>query len=747
MNFGGINPEINLRPHQKDAIARILYGGNTLLAHEVGAGKTYEMVAAAMESKRIGLSHKSLFVVPNHLTEQTATEVLRLYPGANVLVATKRDFEAKNRKKFCAKIATGDYDIIIIGHSQFEKIPLSEERQERYITSQIEEITEGIRELKQERGERWSIKQMEASKKSLEARLERLQASHKKDDVITFEELGVDRLFVDEAHGYKNLYLYTKMQNVAGISQTEAQKSSDMFMKCRYMDELTGGRGIIFATGTPVSNSMTELYTMQRYLQFDKLRSMGLQNFDAWASTFGETTTALELAPEGTGFRAKTRFSKFFNLPELMKTFKDVADIKTADMLNLPRPKANFHVVSVKPTEEQRQLVAGLSERASRVHSRQVRPEEDNMLKITSDGRKIGLDQRLINPLLPDDPGSKVNTCVRNVFQIWQDTQADRLTQLIFCDFSTPGKDKGFNVYDDIKQKLIASGVPESEIAFIHDADTEKKKDELFAKVRSGEVRVLMGSTQKMGAGTNVQDRLIALHDLDCPWRPADLEQRAGRIIRQGNQNPEVNIYRYVTESTFDAYLYQTVENKQKFISQIMTSRTPLRSCEDVDESVLSYSEVKALCIGDPRIKEKMELDIDVNKLKMLEASFKNQHYTLQDRLRKTLPASISATEQKIELLERDQATADKTKSADFQMTIMGKTFGLDAEGNPRKQEAGEALLAVAQTLGRNAGTVGEYRGFGMSFYMEQATGKVYLNLQGATTHNVELGTSVLGNL
>ena len=486
---------------------------------------------------------------------------------------------------------------------------------------------------------------------------------------------------------------------------------------------------------------------MQRYLQFDKLRSMGLQNFDAWASTFGETTTALELAQEGTGFRAKTRFSKFFNLPELMKTFKDVADIKTADMLNLPRPKANFHVVSVKPTEEQRQLVAGLSERASRVHSRQVRPEEDNMLKITSDGRKIGLDQRLINPLLPDDPGSKVNTCVRNVFQIWQDTQADRLTQLIFCDFSTPGKDKGFNVYDDIKQKLIARGVPESEIAFIHDADTEKKKDELFAKVRSGEVRVLMGSTQKMGAGTNVQDRLIALHDLDCPWRPADLEQRAGRIIRQGNQNPEVNIYRYVTESTFDAYLYQTVENKQKFISQIMTSRTPLRSCEDVDESVLSYSEVKALCIGDPRIKEKMELDIDVNKLKMLEASFKNQHYTLQDRLRKTLPASISATEHKIELLERDKTTADKTKSADFQMTIMGKTFGLDAEGNPRKQEAGEALLAAAQTLGRNAGTIGEYRGFRMSFYMEQATGKVYLNLQGATTHNVELGTSVLGNL
>ena len=747
LHFGGINPDINLRPHQRDAIARILYGGNTLLAHEVGAGKTYEMVAAAMESKRIGLSHKSLFVVPNHLTEQMATETLRLYPGANVLVATKRDFETRNRKKFCAKIATGDYDIIIIGHSQFEKIPLSTERQARFIDQQIQEITDGIEALKSEQGGRWSVKQMEASKKSLEARLEKLLASHKKDDVITFEELGVDRLFVDEAHSYKNLYLYTKMQNVAGISQTEAQKSSDMFMKCRYMDELTGGKGIIFATGTPVSNSMTELYTMQRYLQLGKLQSMGLQNFDAWASTFGETTTSLELAPEGTGFRAKTRFSRFFNLPELMKVFKDVADIKTADMLNLPRPKANFHVVSVKPTDEQRQLVAGLSERASRVHNRQVEPTEDNMLKITSDGRKIGLDQRLMNPLLPDDPDSKVNTCVKNVFQIWSDTKEDRLTQLVFCDFSTPGKDKGFNVYDDIKQKLIASGVPESEIAFIHDADTEKKKDELFAKVRSGEVRVLMGSTQKMGAGTNVQDRLIALHDLDCPWRPADLEQRAGRIIRQGNQNPEVNIYRYVTESTFDAYLYQTVENKQKFISQVMTSRTPLRSCEDVDESVLSYAEVKALCIGDSRIKEKMELDIDVNKLKVLEASFKDQRYALQDKLRKSLPASISATEKKIGLLEQDLAISERTKGAEFQMTIMGHSFGLDADGKPQKQEAGETLLAAAQTLGNNQGTIGEYRGFKMSFYTDQAFGKVYLNLQGASSYNVELGTSAAGNL
>ena len=748
LKFGGINPDINLRKHQKDAIARILYGGNTLLAHEVGAGKTYEMVAAAMESKRIGLSHKSLFVVPNHLTEQMATETLKLYPGANVLVATKRDFETKNRKKFCAKIATGDYDAIIIGHSQFEKIPLSKIRQVKFINSQIDEITEGIEELKAMRGERWSIKQMENSKKNLEEKLEKLLASHKKDDVITFEELGVDRLFVDEAHSYKNLYLYTKMQNVAGISQTEAQKSSDMFMKCRYMDELTGGKGVIFATGTPVSNSMTELYTMQRYLQFGKLKSMGLQNFDAWASTFGETTTALELAPEGTGFRAKTRFSKFFNLPELMKVFKDVADIKTADMLNLPRPKANFHVVSVKPTEEQKQLVAGLSERASKVHNHQVEPNVDNMLKITSDGRKIGLDQRLINPLLHDDPNSKVNTCVKNVFQIWNDTKKDKLTQLIFCDFSTPGKEKDFNVYDDIKRKLIADGVPENEIAFIHDADTEKKKDELFAKVRNGEVRVLMGSTQKMGAGTNVQDRLIALHDLDCPWRPADLEQRAGRIIRQGNKNPEVNIYRYVTESTFDAYLYQTVENKQKFISQVMTSKTPLRSCEDVDESVLSYAEVKALCIGDTRIKEKMELDIDVNKLKVLEASFKDQRYALQDKLRKSLPASISATEAKIDLLKKDVATAEATKDSDFKMTIMGKTFSLDSEGKPQKQEAGEALLAAAQTVGLNAGTIGEYRGFKMSVYMDQNFyGKIFLNLEGAINHNIELGTSETGNL
>jgi len=746
LRFGGINPEIALREHQKNAIARILYGGNTLLAHEVGAGKTYEMVAAAMEGKRLGLSHKSLFVVPNHLTEQMATETLRLYPGANVLVATKKDFETKNRKKFCARIATGDYDAIVIGHSQFEKIPLSPERQARFIEEQIEEITRGIEELKEERGERWTIKQMEKSKKDLEVKLEKLQATHRKDDVIVFEELGVDRLFVDEAHNYKNLFLYTKMQNVAGISQTEAQKSSDMYMKCRYMDELTDNKGIVFATGTPVSNSMTELYTMQRYLQHDKLQEMGLQHFDAWASTFGETVTALELAPEGTGFRAKTRFARFFNLPELMATFKEVADIKTANTLNLPRPKANFHTVAVQPSEHQKELVQALSERASKVHNKQVEPTEDNMLKITSDGRKIGLDQRLINPLLPDDPNSKVNACTNNVFKIWEDTKADKLTQLVFCDFSTPGKGS-FNVYDDIKKKLIAKGVPEEEIAFIHDADTEAKKDQLFAKVRGGAVRVLMGSTQKMGAGTNVQDRLIAMHDLDCPWRPADLEQRAGRIVRQGNRNPEVDIYRYVTENTFDAYLYQTIENKQKFISQVMTSRTPLRSCEDVDESVLSYAEVKALCIGDPRIKEKMELDVDVAKLKMMEANFKSQQFALEDKLRKGFPCVIAQTEQKIQSLEKDAATAERTREQDFSITILGKIYGLDAEGKPRKQEVGEALLAAAQALGKNQGTIGEYRGFKMGFYFEPEFKKVYLNLTGVGTHNVELGESSMGNL
>ncbi|MBQ7262085.1 MAG: DEAD/DEAH box helicase family protein [Synergistaceae bacterium] len=746
--FPGMSQEITLRPHQRDAIARVLFGGNTLLAHEVGAGKTYEMAAAAMESKRLGLASKSLFVVPNHLTEQMAIETLRLYPGANVLVATQKDLEAKNRKKFCARIATGDWDAVIIGHSQFEKIPLSQERQERALRRQIEEITRGIHAARGIRGGGgWSVKQMEKARKGLETKLEKLQARERKDDVITFEELGVDRLFVDEAHSFKNLYLYTKMHNVAGIPQAEAQKSQDMFMKCRYMDEQTGRKGVVFATGTPVSNSMTELYTMQRYLQFDQLEEMGLGQFDAWASTFGETVSALELAPEGTGFRMKTRFARFFNLPELMAVFKEVADIKTADELGLDRPEARYHTVSVEPTEEQKGLVAALSERASKVHHRRVRPEDDNMLKITSDGRKIGLDQRLIDPLLPDAPGSKVNACMENVLKIWEEGKEERTTQLVFCDFSTPGKDKGFNVYDDMKKKLVARGVPKEEIAFIHDARTEKDKEALFERVRNGEVRVLMGSTQKMGSGTNVQDRLIATHDLDCPWRPADLEQRAGRIVRQGNRNPEVHIYRYVTEGTFDAYLWQTVENKQKFISQIMTSKAPLRSCEDVDESVLSYAEVKALCIGDPRIKEKMELDIDVSKLRLQEKGFQQQKFELEDKLRKAYPERERKLGLLIEHLKADAHRSTETKDAPFTMTILGKRYATGEDGEPQKKEAAEALVAAAQALGGAEGTIGEYRGFEMSFYHDLTFGKTFLTLTGATTHRVELGESAMGNL
>ena len=626
ITFGGMTPEIQLREHQRNAVAHILYGGNTLLAHEVGAGKTFEMVAAAMESKRLGLCQKPLFVVPNHLTEQWASEFIRLYPSASILVATKKDFERANRQKFCARIATGDYDAVIIGHSQFERIPVSQERQQRLLREQLDDITHGIEELKYQRGEQFSIKQLERTRKQLENRLSKLEAEERKDDVVTFEQLGVDRLYVDEAHSFKNLFLYTKMRNVAGLSQTESQKSSDMFLKCRYMDEITGGKGIVFATGTPVSNSMTELYTMQRYLQYGTLQQKSMSHFDAWASTFGETTTAIELAPEGTGYRARTRFAKFFNLPELMNLFKEVADIKTADQLNLPRPTAHYETVVVKPSAYQQEMVQALSERAAAVHSGAVEPSVDNMLRITSDGRKLGLDQRLMNPLLPDDPGSKVNACVRNIVRIWREGAAEKLTQLVFCDLSTPrGKaaseketadadtlladetgSENFNVYDDIRAKLIAQGIPKEQIAFIHEANTEVRKKELFAKVRSGQVRVLMGSTAKMGAGTNVQDRLAALHDLDCPWRPGDLEQRAGRIVRQGNRNKDVYIYRYVTEATFDAYLWQTVENKQKFISQIMTSKSPVRSCDDVDETALSYAEIKALCAGDPRIKEKM---------------------------------------------------------------------------------------------------------------------------------------------
>ena len=684
ITFGGMTPSITLRDHQLGAIAHILYGGNTLLAHEVGAGKTFEMVAAAMEAKRLGLCQKSLFVVPNHLTEQWASEFLRLYPSAKILVTTKKDFETHNRKKFCARIATGDYDAVIIGHSQFEKIPISHERQERLLQEQIDEITEGIAEVKFSGGERFTVKQLERTKKSLEVRLEKLQAEGRKDDVVTFEQLGVDRLFVDEAHNYKNLFLYTKMRNVAGLSTSDAQKSSDMFAKCRYMDEITGSRGVIFATGTPVSNSMTELYTMQRYLQYDRLQELNMTHFDCWASRFGETVTALELAPEGTGYRARTRFSKFFNLPELMNLFKEVADIKTADQLHLPTPEVEYHNVVAQPTEQQQEMVKALSERASLVHSGTVDPSQDNMLKITSDGRKLGLDQRIINQLLPDEPGTKVNQCVGNIMQIWRDGEADKLTQLVFCDISTPQaapskkaakaldnptlhaleqsvplakQEPVFTVYEDIRQKLIAQGMPADQIAFIHDANTEVRKKELFAKVRTGQVRVLLGSTAKMGAGTNVQDRLVALHDLDCPWRPGDLAQRKGRIERQGNQNSLVHVYRYVTEGTFDAYLWQTVENKQKFISQIMTSKSPVRSCDDVDETALSFAEIKALCAGDPRIKERMDLDVEVSKLKLMKADHQSKQYRLEDQLLKYFPEEIEKHKGYIQGFEADLET------------------------------------------------------------------------------------------
>ena len=667
ISFSGMSPEISLREHQKNAIAHILYGGNTLLAHEVGSGKTFEMVAAAMESKRLGLCSKSMIVVPNHLIEQWAGEFLRLYPSANLLVARKKDFEPAHRKTFCSKIATGDYDAVIIGHSQFEKIPMSIERQQASIEKQIAEVEEGIEELRASGAERFTVKSMERTKRGLKSRLEKLLSSTKKDDVVTFEQLGVDRLFVDEAHGYKNLFLYTKMQNVAGISTTDAQKSSDMYMKCQYLDEKTGGRGVIFATGTPISNSMTELYTMMRYLQSDTLREKGWSHFDCWAAHFGETKTVIELAPEGTGYRARTRFAKFYNLPELINIWKEAADVKTADQLHLPRPEAVYHNEVAKPTPEQQELVSELSDRAAKVHSGIVEPREDNMLKITSDGRKLGLDQRIINPDLPDEQGTKINMCVENILRIWRDGEADKLTQLVFCDISTPkakaspkkstkepqeessdvpafdplavlnASDSSFTAYDDIRSKLIAGGIPPEQIAFIHDANTETRKKELFAKVRTGQVRVLMGSTFKMGAGMNVQDRLIALHDLDCPWRPGDLEQRSGRIIRQGNMNKQVHIYRYVTEGTFDSYLWQTVENKQKFISQIMTSKSPVRSCEDVDETALSFAEIKALCAGNPAIKEKMDLDIEVARLKVLKADHQSQQFRMEDTVNSTV--------------------------------------------------------------------------------------------------------------
>ena len=744
IHFVGMNPEISLREHQRNAIAHVLYGGNTLLAHEVGAGKTFEMAASAMEAKRLGLCQKSLFVVPNHLTEQWAAEFLHLYPNAKLLVARRKDFETANRKKFCARIATGDYDAVIIGHSQFERIPLSFERQERIIQEQIDEIQDAISELKYASGERFTVKQMEKSRKNLEQKLEKLRAADRKDDVITFEQLGVDRLFVDESHAFKNLFLYTKMRNVAGLSTSEAQKSSDMFGKCRYLDEVTGGRGVIFATGTPVSNSMTELYTVMRYLQYGTLQKKNLTHFDCWASTFGETTTAIELAPEGTGYRARTRFAKFFNLPELMAMFKETADIKTSDQLHLPVPDAKFETVVVKPSEIQQDMVQTLSERAAVVHSGSVDPSVDNMLKITSDGRKIGLDQRLMNSALPDDPNSKLNACVNNVLRIWNDTKEQKLTQLIFCDMSTPKGDGSFNVYDDIRSKLLNAGVPEQEIEFIHNADTENKKAELFSKVRSGQVRVLLGSTAKMGAGTNVQTLLVAVHHLDVGWRPSDMTQRNGRIIRQGNQNKQVYVYNYVTESTFDAYLYQTLENKQKFISQIMTSKSPMRSCDDIDEQALSYAEIKALCAGDPRIREKMDLDVQVAKLKVLRGDFQNQKYRLEDKLLKTFPEEIQKQKTRIAALQQDSqiAAAHPQDKENFcGMTIKGMVYD-------DKKAAGERLLLARQEMpNADMMLLGTYRSFELNIRFDSFKNEHQAVLRAELSYPVSLGDDARGNI
>ena len=743
--FNGMNPEIELREHQKNAVAHILYGGNTLLAHAVGAGKTFEMVAAAQESKRLGLCNKSLFVVPNHLTEQWAAEYLQLYPAANILVATKKDFETKNRKKFCGRIATGDYDAVIIGHSQFEKIPMSIERQRAILEQQLEEITGGIAELKRNRGENFSIKQLEKSKKSIRQKLDKLNDQTKKDDVVTFEELGVDRLFVDESHYYKNLYLYTKMRNVGGIAQTEAQKSSDLFMKCRYLDEITGGRGTVFATGTPISNSMVELYTIQRYLQYSTLVKNGLQHFDAWASTFGETITAVELTPEGTGYRAKTRFAKFYNLPELMAMFKEIADIKTADMLNLPVPEAKYHNIAVKPSEMQKEMVASLAERAEQVRGGGVDSSVDNMLKITNDGRKLALDQRMLNDMLPDFEGSKINACVDNIYRIWEENADKKSAQLVFCDLSTPKNDGTFSVYNDIRKKLIERGIPESEVKFIHEADTDMKKKELFQKTRKGEVRVLLGSTQKMGAGTNVQDKLIALHDVDCPWRPSDLEQRSGRIVRQGNENPQVDIYRYVTEQTFDAYLYQLVEGKQKFASQIMTSKSPVRSAEDIDETALSYAEIKMLATGNPYIKEKMDLDIQVQKLKMLKSNFLSEKYGLEDKVIKFYPQQIAYLKSRVEGLTKDVETAKlHPKPIDEQplgMTLSGVSYS-------EKAEAGQAIINACKSMNSpDAIPLGEYRGFQMELYFDTVQRNYVVKLKGETSRDVPLGDDSHGNI
>ena len=744
LSFEGMNTEIELRPHQRNAIARSLYGGNTLLAHVVGSGKTFEMVASAMESKRLGMCSKSLFVVPNHLTGQIGREFMQLYSSANIMVADKKDFEPRNRKRFISKIATGEYDAVVIGHTQFEKIPMSKEYQEKHIQDQIDEILNYVEEYKHDRNQNFTVKQLEKTKKKLEARLEKLNDDFKKDDVITFEELGVDKLFVDEAHGFKNLYLHTKMRNVAGISQSEAFKSSDMFMKCRYMDEMTNGKGIVFATGTPVSNSMTELYTMQRYLQYESLKKNNLEHFDSWASTFGETQSAFELSPEGTGYRVKTRFSKFYNLPELMSMFKEVADIQTADMLNLPTPEAHYEVIKTLPSEEQKEILKGLSERADKVRNRVVEPDEDNMLNITNDGKKLALDQRLINPLLPDNPDSKVNVCVKNVFSIWDKTKENKSTQLLFSDMSTPKGDGEFNIYDDIRDKLVAMGIPKEEIAFIHEANSDKQKDELFAKVRKGDVRILLGSTQKMGAGTNVQNKLIALHDLDVPWRPADLEQRAGRIVRQGNENKEVNIYRYVTENTFDAYLWQTIENKQKFISQIMTSKTPVRVAEDVDESSLNYAEIKALATGDPKIKEKMDLDNEVTKLKMLEANYKSNRYRLEDKVAKNYPEEIARTEKLIEAVKKDISEVEPKAEGEEKFT----SITINGEKISDKKIAGEKLLeAISKVKINESKFIGKYRNMDLEVSYNFFTNEHNFSLNGAAKHSGELGASADGNI
>ena len=745
ITFGGISPEITLRPHQVNAIAHILYGGNTLLAHKVGAGKTFEMVAAAQESKWLGLCQKSMFVVPNHLVGQWASEYLRLYPSANILVTTKRDFETGNRKTFCGRIATGDYDAVIIGHSQFEKIPMSIERQREQLEKQLDDIERGIDDVQASKGEQFTVKQLMKTRKAIKTKLEKLNDTKRKDTVIDFEQLGVDRLFIDESHFYKNLYLYTKMRNIGGIAQTEAQKSSDLFMKCRYLDEITGNRGTVFATGTPVSNSMVELYSVQRYLQYDTLAQNGLQHFDSWASTFGETVTALELAPEGTNYRAKTRFAKFYNLPELMQMFREVADIQTADMLKLPVPKVNYHNIKTKPSEIQTEMVASLAKRAEKVRARLVEPNIDNMLKITNDGRKLALDQRMIDPMLPDDPDSKVNACVDNVYRIWEEHADTKATQLVFCDLSTPKNDGTFNVYDDMREKLIARGIPAEQICFIHEATTDAQKKELFGKVRSGEVRVLFGSTPKMGAGTNVQDRLIAIHNLDCPWRPSDLEQRQGRIERQGNMFPEVEVYRYVTEQTFDAYLYQLVESKQKFISQIMTSKSPVRSAEDVDEVALSFAEVKMLATGDARFKEKMDLDIQVSKLRVLKQSYLSEHYDLEDRVLKYYPQTIKEYEERIAGYENDAAFAEQHKPQGEDkfcpMTLKGMTY-------TEKADAGEMLLAICKDYPMSAPTeIGSYRGFRMEIYYDTVNAHYCMNLCGKAKHKVDLGADALGNL